>query len=80
MEEDEEESEEREGFSVGGVNVRVGSTRDGGMSGGVDKRLHARKRVGLENEVRVRDETAVLDARDKFVAVSGVVVVVERVE
>lgn len=75
MEEDEEESDEREGFSVGGVNVRVGRTRDGGMSGGVDKRLHARERIGPENGVRVRDEAVVLDARDEFVAVS-----VERVE
>jgi hypothetical protein len=72
-EDDEEERDEREGFSVGGVNARVGSTRDGGMSGGVDKRFRTRVRecVGLENGVvRVRDETAVLDARDKFVAVS----------
>ena len=72
-EDDEEERDEREGFSVGGVNVRVGSTRDGGMSGGVDKRLRARARecVGLENGVvPLHDETAVLNARDKFVAVS----------
>lgn len=60
-----EESDEREGFSVGGVNVRVGSTREGGTSGGVIERLPVRQRVGLENGVRVRDEAAVPDPRDK---------------
>ena len=67
-----EESDEREGFSVGGVNVRVGSTREGGTSGGVIERLPVpvRERVGLENGVRVRDEAAVPDPRDKPADVS----------
>jgi hypothetical protein len=65
-----EERDEREGFSVGGVNVRVGSTREGGTSGGVDERLLIRERVGLENGVRVREEAAVLDPRDKPTVVS----------
>ena len=44
-----EESDEREGFSIGGVNGRVGSTRDGGgIVGGVTARLPARDRVGVE--------------------------------
>ena len=64
-----EESDEREGFSVGGVNGRVGSTRDGtdGIVGGVIARLPARDRAGLENGV----ECIVLDdARDELVIVS----------
>lgn len=70
MEDDVEERDEREGFSVGGVKGRVGSTRDGGTGGGVNERLPARGRVGLENGVRVRDEATVLGACDELVAVS----------
>lgn len=69
MEEDEEESEEREGFSVGGVNVRVGSSSDG-MGGGVIARLPARDRAGLENGVRECEEATVLDACEELVAIS----------
>ncbi len=65
-----EESDEREGFSVGGVNGRVGSTRDGGRDGAVIARLPARDRAGLENGVRVSEESAVLDAREELVVVS----------
>ena len=62
-----EESDEREGFSVGGVSSRVGSTRDGdGVVGGVIARLPARDRAGLENGV----ESTVLDAREELVVVS----------
>lgn len=60
-----EESDEREGFSVGGVSGRVGSTRDG-IVGGVIARLPARDRAGLENGV----ESTVLDAREELVIVS----------
>jgi hypothetical protein len=70
LEEDVEESDEREGFSVGGVNERVGSTRDGGMGGGVLARLPARDRAGLENGERVRDAATVLDACEELVVVS----------
>jgi hypothetical protein len=58
LEEDVEESDEREGFSVGGVSSRVGSTRDG-VVGGVITRLDARDRAGLESKV--------LDAREELV-------------
>jgi hypothetical protein len=54
-----EESDEREGFSVGGVSGRVGSTRDG-IVGGVIARLPARDRAGLEDGV----DCTVLDARE----------------
>ena len=60
-----EESDEREGFSVGGVSGRVGSTRDG-IVGGVIARLPARDRAGLENGV----ERRVPDAREQLVVVS----------
>lgn len=59
MEEEVEESDEREGFSVGGVSSRVGSARDG-IVGGVIARLPARDRAGLENGV----ESTVPDARE----------------
>jgi hypothetical protein len=65
LEEEEEESDEREGFSVGGVSGRVGSTRDG-ILGGVIARLPARDRMGLENDV----ECTILDAREQLVVVS----------
>jgi hypothetical protein len=65
-----EESDEREGFSVGGVNGRVGSTRDGGMGGGVITHLPARDRAGLENGERVSDGATVLDACEELVVVS----------
>ena len=65
MEEEVEESDEREGFSVGGVSGRVGSTRDG-IVGGVIARLPARDRAGLENDV----ECTILDAREQLVVVS----------
>jgi hypothetical protein len=49
LEEEVEESDEREGFSIGGVNGRVGSTRDGGaIDGGITARLSARDRGGVE--------------------------------
>lgn len=67
MEEEEEESDERDGFSVGGVSCRVGSTRDG-IVGGVITRLPARDRAGLENG----EECAVLDAREPVAAVVSV--------
>jgi hypothetical protein len=60
-----DESDEREGFSVGGVSCRVGSTRDG-VVGGVIARLPARDRAGLENGV----ESTVHDAREELVVVS----------
>jgi hypothetical protein len=60
-----EESDEREGFSVGGVSGRVGSTRDG-IVGGVIVRLPARDRVGLEDGVK----RTVRDAREEHVVVS----------
>jgi hypothetical protein len=64
LEDEVEESDDREGFSVGGVNNRVGSTRDGHVIvGGVITRLPARDRAGLENGV----EFAVLDAREELV-------------
>ena len=75
MEEDEEEdeSDEREGFSVGGVSCRVGSTRDGIVGGVIDiTRLPARDRAGLENGV----ESTVLDAREQLVV--GSVEALER--
>jgi hypothetical protein len=65
LEEEEDESEEREGFSVGGVSCRVGSTREG-IVGGVITRLLARDRAGLENVV----ERTLLDAREQVVVVS----------
>jgi hypothetical protein len=65
LEEEVEESDEREGFSVGGVSSRVGSTRDG-IVGGVIARLPARDRAGLENGVK----SAVLDAREELMVVS----------
>lgn len=67
--EEEEERDEREGFSVGGVNGRVVSTSDGGMSGGVIGRLLARDRAGLEYGERVSDG-AVLGACEELVVVS----------
>lgn len=67
-----EESDEREGFSVGGVNGCVGSTRDGGMGGGVIARLPARDRAGLENGERVNDGPTVLDACEELVAAVSV--------
>lgn len=73
-----EESDERDGFSMGGVKVRVGSTREGRMSGGVSERLPARDRVGLDNGVRVRDEATELVAREEFVAVAVSVQVLEQ--
>jgi hypothetical protein len=64
LEEEEEESDEREGFSVGGVRGRVGSTRDGHVIvGGVITRLPARDRAGLENGV----EITLLDACEQLV-------------
>jgi hypothetical protein len=69
LEEDEEESDEREGFSVGGVNVRVGSSSDD-MGGGVIARLPARDRAGLEYGVRESEEATVLDACEELVAIS----------
>jgi hypothetical protein len=69
LEEDEEESDEREGFSVGGVNVRVGSSSDD-MGSGVIARLPARDRAGLENGVRESEEATVLDACEELVAIS----------
>ena len=60
-----EESEEREGFSVGGVSGRVGSIRDG-IVGGVIARLPARDRAGPENCV-----STVLDAREELVSVEA---------
>jgi hypothetical protein len=65
LEEELEESDEREGFSVGGVSGRVGSTRDG-VVGGVITRLPARDRAGLENGVK----STVHDAREELVVVS----------
>lgn len=65
MEEEVEESDEREGFSVGGVSSRVGSARDG-IVGGVIARLPARDRAGLENGV----ESTVSDAREQLAVVS----------
>ena len=59
-----EESDEREGSSVGGVND-VGSTREGRVIGGVSERLLPREWLGL---VRVRDEAMVLDTREEDVA------------
>jgi len=65
-----EESDEREGFSVGGVNSRVGSTREGGRDGGVIARLPVRDRAGLENGVRVSEVSTVLGAREEHVVES----------
>ena len=65
MEEDVEESDEREGFSVSGVSGRVGSTRDV-VDGGVIERLPARDRAGLEDGV----ESTVRDTRVELVIVS----------
>jgi len=64
-----EESDEREGFSVGGVSGRVGSTREGidvDVDGGVIACLPARDRAGLENGV----QSTVLGAREELVVVS----------
>jgi len=65
-----EESDEREGFSVGGVNGRVGSTSEGGMRGGVIGRLPARDLAGLEYGERVSDGVTLLGACEELVAVS----------
>ncbi len=68
-EEDAEESDESEGFSIGGVSGRVGSTRAGvgWVGGGRDgERLATRDREGLKRGVRERDGTTVLDARDEI--------------
>lgn len=67
--EEEEERDEREGFSVGGVNGRVVSTSEGGISGGVIGRLPARDRAGLEYGERMSDG-AVLGACEGLVVVS----------
>jgi len=72
LEEEVEDSDEREGFSVGGVNGRVGRRRDGSMGGGVTARLPARDRAGLENRERVSDGDTVLDAREELVAAVSV--------
>lgn len=72
LEEDAEESDEREGFSVGGVSGRFVSTRGGGTGGRDNERLPTREREGLEWGVRVRDGITVLDVREEFVAVSVV--------
>lgn len=72
LEEDAEESDEREGFSVGGVSDRVGSTRGVGTGGGDSGHFPTREREGLERGVRGRDGTTVLDVREGLVAVSAV--------
>ena len=72
LEEDAEESDEREGFSVGGVSGRVGSTRGGGTDGRGSEHLLTRERGGLDSGVRERDGTTVLDVREEVVAVSAV--------
>lgn len=64
LDEDVEERDEREGFSVGGVKGRVGSTRIG-LSGGVNERLLVILRV---RPVRLRDGATVLDTREVLVA------------
>jgi hypothetical protein len=71
LEDDAEESDEREGFSVGGVSDRVGSTR-GGAGGRGSEPLPTREREGLDRGVRERDGTTVLDVREELVAVSVV--------
>ena len=70
MEEEEEERDEREGFSVGGVNVRVGRSSDGGLGDAVIARLPARDRAGLEYGVRLSEEATLLDACEEIVTVS----------
>ena len=71
LEDDAEESDEREGSSVGGVSDRVGSTR-GGAGGSGSEPLPMREREGLDSGVRERDGTTVLDVREQVVAVSAV--------
>ena len=71
LEDDVEESDERDGFSVGGVSARVGSAMVGGTGGRDSEHLPTRERDGLECGVRGRDGTTVLvDAREDVVTVS----------
>ena len=64
LEDNAEESDEKEGFSVGGVSDdRVGSTRgDAGDSG--REPLLMRKREGLDSGVREQDGITVLDVQE----------------
>ena len=71
LEDDVEESDEREGFSVGGVSDRVGSTR-GGAGGSGSEPLPMREREGLDSGVREQDGTTVLDVQEEVVAISTV--------